>query len=150
MMYGRWIVVVAALASGAGLALQAGFNSALRSRLGHPMLASLVSFGTGILFLIGYVALIRPPVPSVARLSGAPWWIWVGGVVGVAYVASTAAYATKIGAAPWLGLVVTGQILTSLLLDHFGLIGFVPHPVNFSRLVGAVLLLLGVVLVLRS
>jgi transporter family-2 protein len=65
-------------------------------------------------------------------------------------VASAAAFAGRLGAAPWVALVVTGQIAASLLLDHYGLVGFARHPFNAWRGLGAILLVLGVVLVLRS
>ena len=50
----------------------------------------------------------------------------------------------------WLGLVVTGQILASLAMDHFGLVGFEPSPIDGPKLLGVILLLAGVALVLRT
>ncbi len=139
-----------ALLSGAGLALQVGFNSQLRVRMGHPIPAALTSFLIGTTCLLTFVAAMRPPLPETEALQRSPWWIWMGGVVGACYVASAAAFARHLGAAGWLGLIVTGQILTSLMLDHFGLVGFPTHPISVWRIVGAALLLAGVVIVLRT
>lgn len=139
-----------ALLSGAALAMQVGFNTELRARLGGPILAALVSFGVGTACLLAYAAWLRPAWPDRAELARMPWWGWLGGVVGACYVASAAAFASRLGAAGWLGLIVTGQILTSLALDHFGLIGFPRRPVDLTRALGAALLLAGVVLVLGS
>lgn len=139
-----------ALLCGAGLALQVGFNSALKERLGHPIPAALGSFGTGLLGLLIYALVIRPPWPDAAALSGGPGWIWLGGLVGACYIVAAASLATRLGAAGWLALIVAGQLLTSVLLDHFGLVGFPRHPVTPWRVAGATLLLIGVTIVLKS
>jgi bacterial/archaeal transporter family-2 protein len=139
-----------ALLSGAALACQVGFNSELRARLGHPLLAALASFAVGTALLALYALAARPALPEAGRLARAPWWAWLGGVVGAGYVAAAAAFGARLGASAWFALVVTGQVLASLALDHFGLIGFPPHPLGAARVVGVLLLLAGVALVLRS
>jgi transporter family-2 protein len=146
----RWIFVVAALFAGAGLACQAGFNSQLRVKLGHPIPAALTNFAVGLVGLLALGLATSTAVPRTEDLAAAPWWAWLGGLVGAGYVAATAAFARKLGAAGWLSAIVTGQIVASLALDHFGLIGFRPHPMNGTRLLGAALLLAGVILVLRD
>jgi transporter family-2 protein len=146
----RGLLAGVALVSGAALACQVGFNNELRARMGHPILAALVSFVVGAVALALYLAGLRPAWPSADQVARAPWWTWIGGLVGAVYVASAAAFAARLGAASWLGLTVTGQILASVALDHFGLIGFATHPVSWPRVVGVILLLTGVALVLRS
>lgn len=146
----RTILAFIALISGVILAFQVGFNNGLRLRMGHVVLAALTSFGVGTTCLIVYGIMLRPPLPTRGQLAGAPLWVWMGGVVGAVYVAASAAFATRLGAATWLALVVTGQVLASLVLDHFGLVGFPTRPVGLAKLVGVALLLAGVVLVLRS
>ncbi len=149
MIQAVWPIAVA-LAAGAALASQVGMNNALRARLGHPVIAALVSFGVGTLALALYLAALRPGLPDRGAFLGGPRWMWLGGLVGAAYVASAAAFAQRLGAGAWLALVIAGQILASVALDHFGLLGFTPHPASIWRVVGVVLLLAGVVLVLRS
>lgn len=146
----NWPYVVVALVSGVALACQVGFNTGLRSRMGSPIVAALVSFliGTGCLIVLMFIQ--RPAWPDRASLVRAPWWIWMGGVVGAVYVASAAAFASKLSAAGWLSLIVTGQIVASLVLDHYGFIGYPRVPITPWRVFGAVLLLAGVVIVVRS
>ena len=146
----KWTFASIALVAGAGLATQTGLNSMLRARMGSPILAALTSFSIGTLTLVLYVAATRPEAPAVGELTRAPWWIWMGGVLGAGFVASAAAFAVRLGAHPGLGLVVAGQILTSILLDHYGLVGFPVRAVSPGRILGAILLLTGVLLVLRS
>lgn len=144
------IYVVIALVSGAALAVQVGLNNGLRARLGHPILAALVSFLVGTALLLVNVAILRPAVPGPSELRRGPWWIWLGGVVGAVYVGCSAEFARRLGAAGWVSLIIAGQTLGSLALDHFGLVGFAPHPISAARLLGAALLLVGVALVLRT
>ena len=145
-----WLYAGLALLSGAALAVQVGMNNELRGRMGHPVPAALTSFGTGTLALLALALAIRPAWPRAPSLSGGPWWIWMGGVVGACYIMAAVTFSGRLGAAGWLGVVVTGQILTSVALDHFGLVGFAVHPISPWRAVGVGLLLAGAVIVLRT
>ena len=144
----RFGPVMIALASGAALAIQVGMNNTLRARVGHPILAAWISFVIGTTALTLYLLLARPAWPDRLRPSEAPWWMFGGGLVGAVYVASSATFASRLGAAAWLGLIVSGQILASLALDHFGLVGFSKRPVTLLKISGVLLLLAGVAMVL--
>jgi transporter family-2 protein len=145
-----WIYAGLALLSGAALAMQVGLNNGLKERMGHPLPSALCSFGIGFLALLAIALALRPPTPKLASFAGSPWWIWLGGVVGASYITVTITFSGKLGAAGWLGVVVTGQILTSVLLDHYGLLGFQVHTVSQWRILGVVLLLAGALIVLRT
>jgi len=58
--------------------------------------------------------------------------------------------AESLGAAPFLGLVVTGGVIASILLDHFGLVGFKTHRASRWRILGGALMVAGVTLVALS
>ncbi len=146
----RILLPLVALGSGMALAVQVGMNNMLRSRMGNPLLAALVSFAIGLVALFGFVALSRPVLPDRGRLLDSPWWAWGGGLVGAVYVASAAAFAARLGAASWLGLIVTGQILASLTMDHYGLVGFPQRPVTLWKLAGALIMLAGVTMVVTA
>ena len=75
---------------------------------------------------------------------------WMGGLFGATYVAASALLAPRLGSAPLLALLVGGQLLMSLVLDHYGWVGFAAHEMNVWRVVGAVLLVAGVVLIVRN
>ena len=78
-----------------------------------------------------------------------PGWAWLGGVLGAFYVVSTIIAGPRLGAAALLALVVLGQLATSLLVDHFGWLGFPQHPLTPLRLFGALLLFGGVLLIVH-
>ena len=137
------------LGVGAGLVVQVGMNSTLRSLLGSPIVAALISFLVGSLALAVYAGLARAPLPLRAQLGAVPAWAWLGGVLGAFYVASSVIVGPRLGAATLLALVVLGQLGTSLLVDHYGWLGFPQHPLNLVRVLGAVLLFGGVLLITR-
>ena len=145
-----WIYGAIALLAGSCLAMQVGVNNGLKSRLDQPIAASILSFATGTLALILYGLATRAPWPAADRWRGGPWWIWLGGSLGAVYIVLTVTYSPRLGAAGWVGVVVTGQILTSVLLDHFGLMGFREHSISWMRAGGVALLLAGAAVVLRS
>lgn len=74
-------------------------------------------------------------------------WAWLGGLCGGVYVLAVIFIADKVGAAVFTGLAVTAAIVTSVLLDHFGLVGFQVHAAGIGRIVGAVLMVAGLSLV---
>ena len=145
-----WYYGAIALLAGTALAVQVGVNNGLKTRLEQPIPASITSFATGTLALILYWLASRSAWPALDRWKGGPWWIWLGGSFGAVYIILTVTYSPRLGAAGWVGVVVTGQILTSVVLDHFGLLGFQQHSISWLRVGGVALLLGGAALVLRS
>ena len=136
-----------ALLVGAMLPLQAGLNGQLRTYVGSPALAAWVSFAVGTILLSGYVVAVRAGIPSIADVAQAPWWVWFGGLLGALYLVATIVVAPRLGATLFFGLVVAGQMTNSLLLDHFGLVGYPAHPLTLVRVLGVVLLAAGVIVI---
>lgn len=146
----QWPYMIVALVSGMALACQVGFNTGLRVRTSNPIIAALISFLIGTACIAVLMVIRRPQWPTREHILNGPRWMWLGGVVGAIYVGTSAAFASKLTAAGWLSLVVTGQILASLILDHYGLLGFAKIPLTAPRVLGAMLLLAGVYLVVRA
>jgi transporter family-2 protein len=92
----------------------------------------------------------RNPVAAVAGAAAAPWWAWGAGILGGLYIAASAAFGPMIGGATFLALIVAGQIVTALALDHFGLLGFPVRPIDAWRLTGALLVVGGMFLLARQ
>lgn len=143
-----WYVLLA-IAAGAVLPLQVGVNSTLRQGIGSPVVAALISFAVGSACLLAYAIASRAAWPSAQMLGKLPAWAWIGGALGAYYVATAILVAPKLGAANLVCLTITAQLLTSLLLDHYGLIGFVQHGINTARVAGALLLVAGTVMIVK-
>jgi len=144
-----WLLIFLGLVAGMLLPIQAGVNFELRNAVGHPIVAAVFQFLVGALGLLVLAIALRAPLPPLAKLSAAPWWVWVGGLCGANYIVVAILLVPRLGAATLLGVSVAGQMLVSLLLDHYGVIGYPVHPVSAWRIVGASLLLAGVGLIQR-
>jgi len=144
-----WFYLLVALFAGFLMPIQAGVNSQLARWTGHPVTAAFVSFAVGTVALLVYSLFLRSSWPSPEALAHSPWWVWTGGFYGAFFVGAAAALAPRLGAATLLGAAIAGQMLVSLVLDHYGLIGFPVRPVNLWRAVGALLLIAGVALIRR-
>ncbi|MFQ6573254.1 DMT family transporter [Pseudomonas sp. UM16] len=136
-----------ALLAGAAVPFQAGSNAALGRLLGHPLWATLVSLAVSVLMVIPALLILRAPLPQVAALTQAPWWAWLGGVAGVAYITAALMLTPRLGAAGFIVCVIAGQVVSSLLIDQWGLMGLTQRPVNGLRLAGVGLIVVGMLVV---
>ena len=126
--------------------MQTGVNSTLRATVGHPLWATIISFSVGA-FTVGALLLVmRVPAPIDLPPLG---WKWLGGSLGVIYVCLSLILAPRLGSASLVATVVAGQLVTSLVLDHFGWLGFPQHGFSLPRVVGALLLGIGAWLISR-
>ena len=144
------IYMLLSILAGAVLPLQALINARLALGIGNSLWAAAISFQVGALGLLLLQLLLRAPWGELGRAGAIPGWIWTGGFLGAVYVASVIASVPRLGAASLISLVIFGQLAASLLLDHFGVLAPVSHPINFTRLIGAVLLLAGAILIERT
>jgi transporter family-2 protein len=142
-------LILLALVVGFLLPIQAGINAQLRLNLGHPITTAFASFLVGTLALAVLALIVRVPVPAAQVVAGAPAWQWFGGFLGAAYIAAAVVLAPRLGAATMTASVVAGQMIASLLLDHYGLIGFAQKTATPGRLLGAGLVIVGVRLMMR-
>ena len=143
------IPILLVFIAGAMVALQAPTNAMLAKAGGSAILAALISFSVGTVALL-VTWLLTPNRPGAAAFAGLPWYAWIGGLYGAVFVAVAAYAAPKIGVASLITIGIAGQIAMALWLDHVGAMGLTREPINFGRVLGAVLVLAGVVLVRRS
>src|SRR5436309_10250693 len=104
--------------------MQVGVNVQLRNSLGDPITSTFASFVVGAIGLGVYALLTRAHWPSTSSFSGVPAWQWAGGLLGAVYVVSTILVGPRLGAATLLSLVVAGQMIAAMVLDHQGWLGF--------------------------
>ena len=135
-----------ALGAGVSVATQQILNGNLREALGSPAWAGLISYAGGLLTMIVAVLVLAEPVPSLRVMAGVPWWAWSGGLFGGVFILLAILLLPSLGAATLFALVIAGQVLAAVTLDHFGVLGLTPHPISTARLAGAVLLIAGVIL----
>jgi transporter family-2 protein len=138
-----------ALIAGALIPVQSGVNMQLAKILGHPLWGALASFCVGTLSLAIFATITGTKWPSFTQLTQAPYWMWIGGMFGAFFVATAVFVSPRLGATTTVALFIAGQMVMSLLLDHNGAAGFPVHSLNIWRILGAGLVVSGVVLIQR-
>lgn len=138
------IYYLMAFAAGLGITLQTTLNAQLAKGIGgDPVAAALFSFTVGAV-CVGVYSLVRGEIiPSLIAISTQPWWSLLGGILGSCALLSYVVLAPRIGLSALLGLAIAGQILSSLMIDHFGLLGATERPVSLIKLVGTIVMLVG-------
>ena len=145
-LHGVGLLLLAVIA-GAVVPFQSAINANLGRGLGHPLWATLVSLLVSILVLLPIMLALRVPLPSMAFISRAPLWMWAGGAFGVCFISLALVLLPKLGASGFMALALAGQVVASLVLDHFGWFGLVQRQVSLPRVLGVVMLIAGVVLI---
>jgi transporter family-2 protein len=130
--------------------IQAGMNAEFRRHAAHPFQAGIVNMIGGAIAFLVLLLLLRLPPPGPATLAKAPWWSLLGGLAGGTIVVTMLVAAPKLGAALLIGAFVLGQMLSSAIIDHGGLIGYPERSVSPMRIGGIAVLLVGVLLIERS
>ncbi len=140
-------LLLLALVAGFCLPTQAGVNARLNLLTRSSILTAAISCAVGTIVLLVYAMILKTSLPAGESVSRSPWWIWTGGMIGAIFVVSTIILAPRLGAVAMVAWVVAGQMLASLVLDHFGLIGYPIHPISGLRMLGVAMLLGGVILI---
>jgi len=136
-----------ALIVGCLLPVQASINAKLGTFLKAPLMAALVNFIVGGFILLTVIIGTRTPNNIVLAIKEAPVYAWIGGLMGCIYVTSIIFLVPRLGAALSFGLIIAGQMVFSLALDHFGLFGVPVQPINWGRIAGVFLIFAGILLI---
>ena len=141
--------MLAVVLAGGATALQAPTNARLAEAVASPVNAAFISFAVGTMAL-GLVAMVLQTRPDMVATRALPWWVWIGGVYGSVIVVAAAWAVPRLGVAVTITLMVAGQLIISLVLDHFGALGVPKQPMNLMRVAGILMVIGGVVLVRRG
>jgi transporter family-2 protein len=143
------IYIMLTLAAGACVVTQQALNANLRTALVSAAWAGVVSYGVGLACMLALVLVTRDPFPSMTMMGRVPALAWAGGLFGALFIIGGIVLIPHLGAATFIALLVTGQMIAAVAFDHFGLFGLTQRSADLPRLLGAALLVAGVVLVRR-
>jgi bacterial/archaeal transporter family-2 protein len=146
-MFQLALSITLAVGAGISLVVQQALNTNLRMALGSAVWSGFTSYLVGTICMALFAIAVREPVPVAAVTAKVPFWAWSGGLFGAVFIGLAILLIPQIGAATFFTLLVTGQMLASLCLDHFGLLGVPVYPVSLVRFAGAACLIVGVVLI---
>ena len=146
----NWIFLLLAIGAGIVVPMQAIVNNNLTRFVEHPLIAVFISFIIGTLAILAYIFAAGIPLSnSVVPLKNAPLIAWMGGILGAFYITSVVFLIPRLGVALTFSLIIAGQMLITVVIDHFGLLGVPVHNINWQRFFGIVLITCGVILVRR-
>lgn len=145
-MTNKVIWIVLAFLSGAFLPIQAGMNAKLGKAAANPVYASMLSFVVGIVGIIVYIILTRQTV-SWPGIKEAPAYAWIGGLLGAFYVTVIILAFPKLGPGLTFGLVVAGQMIVSVFLEHKNILVEQQNPISYMKILGIILVIAGVVII---
>ena len=151
MKLSNQLLVLLPLAMGIGIAMsiQTAINSQLREYVHSPLQAALLSFLIGTIVLAIFVFFQSTPKLTMYHLGQIPWFLWLGGCLGVYAISLSIYTAPQLGFLTLSALIIFGQIMMSMLLDHFGWLGVEKTTLNWQRLLGGVVIFIGVLLTLQ-
>lgn len=140
------IVLLTASSAGGFLSIGAAANARLRRSLRSPVAAATVNFMVGfstltLLLVLGVLGSV-----DLSRLALVPWWAFLGGLLGAVFVTLNTLVVPQLGLTTTTLAVVCSQMTMSLLVNQWGWFGLTPHPINASRAIAIVLLLVAVAL----
>jgi transporter family-2 protein len=130
--------------------MQASMNAAFSKSTGSPAFTGLALFIIGLVTMVLYMLLSRTHVPDMGTIKSAPGFSFLGGVVVAIYVVMITIITPKLGVGSAIGLIVTGQIISAICIDHFGLFNAAIRTVSMTRIAGMLLMILGIYLVMRK
>lgn len=130
-------------------AFQPLVNAKLNGQVTSPLWASFISFATGTVILFTLAWITSGKMISI-ETDGLKWWMFLGGALGAFFVTTALFIVPHLGVATMIALFVAGQLISSALLDHFGIMAAAPNPVNLQKIIGLSLLALGAFITLKA
>ncbi len=148
-MLKQWIWRIVGILAGMLLAIQIAINGQLGKVLHSASHAALVSFFVGTITLIIIVGLMDRSYTNIKEpfKHSAPWWIWIGGILGGSYVLINVFLVNQIGNGQTVVLVLFGQITGSLLVEQFGLFNSIKNRIEPLQIIGLMVMIAGVFLI---
>jgi transporter family-2 protein len=145
------LVWPALLAVGAGVSVlvQQALNANLRAELKSAVWSGFASYFLGVLCMVALAFIVRDPAPSAATVARVPLWAWSGGIFGAIFIGLSIITIPKLGGAAYIGLLVTGQMIAAVAIDHYGWLGIPERHIDLPRILGVALLVGGVILIRR-
>lgn len=147
ILTGTLLALLFALMSGIAMALQGSLNAALAKIIGL-LEATFIVHASATVMLIIMVFILRMGHGDFSTYNHAPWFLYVGGAIGIAITVGVVASIPKLGVATATTAIIVGQVTTACLVDQFGMFGLQKIPFTYMKLAGIVLLAAGAKLML--
>ncbi len=143
----QYIYLLFALIAGAMIPTQAAINNKLVTYVQSPVLSAFISFVVGLTALFIYIIVSGTPLSNLSYSKNAPPVAWLGGLCGAFFVTAVVVLVPRLGVALTFSILILGQMIATLPIDHFGFLETPVKEINLPRIAGVILVLLGVFLI---
>ena len=113
------------------------------------MWAGILVYATGLAGLLVLQIFLRQAFPATGRIASVSPWAWMGGLISIASTMAGLTLAQRLGSGTFTGLSVTAALVSSVVLDQMGAIGFRQHTASPMRVAGCALMVAGVWMISR-
>lgn len=141
----KLFIYAAAIIAGMSLSIEAAIGGALGERIGELE-------STYYIFIIGAMATFLVTLffgkGNLKQIFTVPRWNLTGGLLGVVYLGLLVISVTLIGVGVSVTAVIVGQIVMSIVIEHFGLLGAQRIRLNTNRIIAVGLLAVSFILIL--
>ncbi|MDQ3016897.1 MAG: DMT family transporter [Bacteroidota bacterium] len=138
-----------ALLAGMMMPTQAAINHKLSTYVHSPVTSAFISFGIGLIALFVYMLITSVPLQNIMHIRNAPPIAWMGGVCGAFFVTAVVFIVPRLGVALTFSILILGQMLATLPIDHFGFLDTPVKEFNIPRMIGVLLVVGGVMMIRR-
>lgn len=142
----KYLILPLIALAGAGIPIQVAANTRLEKAVQSPAMATTIAFLIGAIAIAIVAAIGLLPRGHLLKAQDAPWWAWTGGLFSAFVVIVSIIGLPTAGAGAVIAATVFGQLIFAVVLDHFGWLNVPRIPLNLWRVIGAVLLFAGALL----
>lgn len=142
--------ILLSLLSGALIPIQASSNAALSKAIGSPIVTALTVFIVGFFSVLAYIFISKTPFPELSQFKSAPLYGFIGGLIVAFYVIIITFITPRLGVGVSIGLIITGQLIGAVIIDHFGLFDTTVRSIDLKRLTGTLCMIVGIYLVMKK
>jgi bacterial/archaeal transporter family-2 protein len=145
-----FIYLLLALVTGALIPIQAVTNAAFNKSVANPLITGIMVFVVGFFGMLILSLAMRISWPSVNQLASAPGYGYLGGLIIATYVVMITVLVPRIGVGTSISVIVTGQILCAVAIDHFGFFGVHVRSIDANRLIGVLMMITGIYFIMKK
>jgi bacterial/archaeal transporter family-2 protein len=150
MMNNQTFIIALGITTGALIPIQASCNAAFSKAIGSPVVTALMVFIVGLLSICIYILITKTPLPELSQIKNTPQYSYLGGFIIALYVILITFITPRLGVAASIGLIITGQLIGAIIIDHFGLFDTTVRSIDIKRLAGTLCMVVGIYLVMKK
>lgn len=143
----QYFYLILAFLFGAIYPIQGSLNGKLLLQVGHPIITAIISFLAGLIGLLILGVANKIPWNQFLAIKNTPWYALTGGLLGAFYVATVVVILPRLGMVLTFSLIIAGQIIISIIIDHFGLLGNAVKEITLGKSIGILMLIISIIII---